>query len=150
MTDRPVPANKRELQRGDYARIKRMSSKGWRQTDICLALNMDFRTWKRLLQDDPEAKAAYDSGLGAEHQALVGKLFDTAVNAKGREAVTAAIFLLKARPGYREGEPLEAIQTPTVSIVNLPAPLTPEQYERIYTAAPKEVVATAAKKENDS
>ena len=64
---------------------------------------------------------------------LAGRLFAVATDDAHPQAVTAAIFLLKARHGYRDQGPVEGGDGgPRVNLTfNLPAPLSGDQYRRL-------------------
>jgi hypothetical protein len=103
-----------------------------KETDLARALGMDFRTWARIRDRDPDAKAAYQEAKAHERDQLVGKLFEAAMGGN----ITAAIFLLKARHGYRDIGGVPAEGNRVAITFNLPAPLQPEQYEKLVQVAP--------------
>ena len=114
--------------------IRQAAANGVNEVGIAQALGVDFRTWQRIRDEDPETKAVYQEARKAEEGKLVGVLFDKAVN---KQDSVAAIFLLKARHGYRDQGPSDAGDTtrPTINI-NIPAPLAPDQYARLIEVAP--------------
>jgi hypothetical protein len=58
---------------------------------------------------------------------------------------TAAIFLLKARHGYRDIGPTDGGPDARVAIqVNIPAPMTAEQYARLISVTPQAIDREAA------
>ncbi len=108
--------------------IERAAAQGCTVAQIAAALAVSPQTFRRWKDDHPEIKAAFDSGRAAEHDALVGALFDQAVN---KNNTTAALFLLKCRHGYVEGVPLFHN---SVSVnFTLPGAMTPEQYVKTLT-----------------
>ncbi len=105
--------------------VQEMASRGNEQRSICKALGVSYDTWLRWKDEHPEIKEALDQGRAIEHDLLVGSLLESAVKQKN---VTAAIFLLKTRHGYRENEPLD--QGPKVQInFELPGAVDPKTYE---------------------
>ena len=119
----PVPP-KKTIPPGGYKLIRELTANGAREVDIARALRMNLRTWMRLKEEDEKALAAWEAGRAVEHEALRGALFEKAT--KGN--IPAAIFLLKARHGYRERDELGAGGERVTVEFKLPAPLNPEQY----------------------
>ena len=119
--------------------IRQAASNGVKEVDIAKALGVDFRTWRRISDEDPEAREVYREAKSIEEGKLVGVLFDKAVN---KQDSVAAIFLLKARHGYRDQGPTDGGDDgrPTINI-NIPAPLrprtTPGSIEVAPTALPQ-------------
>ncbi len=126
----------RELIAVDYALAEEAASKGAALHTIARELGIRWSTFCELRRSDERLEEAIASGRGQEHDALVGRLFAIATESKGKEAVTACIFLLKARHGYREGEPLDRGALVAVQI-SIPAPLEPEQYRKLLAAHPE-------------
>jgi hypothetical protein len=103
-----------------------MAAAGSREVDICRDLKLNFRTWKRILQDDPEALAALEEGRGVEHSALRGELFRQAMEGN----TTASIFLLKCRHGYIDKGVSDVTEAGRVVVeFRLPEALAPAQYQ---------------------
>ncbi len=74
-TGRPhktLPAN-------GVALIRALAANGAKETEMAAALGMDASTWKRIRDEDPEAKAAWQEARTIEHDKLVGVLFRQAV-----------------------------------------------------------------------
>lgn len=81
---------------------------------------------------------AFTEGRDSERQTLHNVLYKLAVEQQDK---VSAMFLLKARHGYREGDQSE--QSNRVAITfNLPGAMTPDQYKTI------EAVATTKPKVN--
>lgn len=110
--------------------VEKLASQGNSEKTIAKALGISHDTWPKWKDTKyPELGEALQRGRAIEHDQLVGALFDTAINGKGAQAVTAAIFLLKARHGYRENEPLDQ-GGPQVNITfELPGSVDPKTYE---------------------
>lgn len=108
--------------------ISDLSARGVKETEIAKALGMSFQTWKKIREENPEAKQAWEEAKAVECDALVGKLYDKAMDGDS----SAAMFLLKARHGYRDHGATDASDASRVNLVfNLPAPLSPDQYGKL-------------------
>jgi hypothetical protein len=106
----------------DLAVIEKMAAVGHAQRSIAKRCGVVLSTFQRWLKDYPEVKEAYENGLAAEHDTLVSGLAQQA--AKGN--IVAAIFLLKARHGYVEGQ---QVQDNRVAVqITLPGAMTQENY----------------------
>lgn len=92
---------------------------------------MSQDTWRRIKGEDARAVEALEAGRAVEHDALVGKLFEMAMNGNA----VAALFLLKARHGYVEGSRIEHQQNVRIT-VELPAALDPATYGRLIEQRP--------------
>jgi len=108
--------------------IEKMASKGCSEGTIAKALGMSHPTFIDRKKDQPEVKEALARGLAIEHDQLVGVLFDSAVN---KHNITAAMFLLKTRHGYLEGQPLEGTGTKVNVNITLPGALSPSDYGKL-------------------
>ncbi|MFO7877089.1 MAG: hypothetical protein R6U55_10965 [Desulfovermiculus sp.] len=109
--------------------IEEMSARGADIRSIAKALGCSDHVLARWREEKPELEEALKNGRAHEHDLLVGKLLDTAINGTGKEAVTCAIFLLKARHGYNENATQDQAG-PQVNITfELPGSLDPKTYE---------------------
>lgn len=109
--------------------IRDCASRGVSETDLAKALGMDHKTWRRLRDENPETKAAWEEAKAIERDQLVGVLFEAATKDNN---ISAAMFLLKARHGYRDHGATEGDDQGRVSITfNLPAPMKPTDYGRL-------------------
>ena len=88
----------------------------------CVGINKD--TLQRWLNEHPELREAYERGRERERAALHNALYRAATE-KGN--IVAAMFLLKARHGYREGDQGEAGNKVSITF-SLPGALTMDQY----------------------
>lgn len=79
---------------GDLARD------GWSKAGIARKLGASTELLTAWMESDPKLQAAFDDGREREHHELFNALYRQAIDAKN---TTAAIFLLKARHGYKEG-----------------------------------------------
>jgi hypothetical protein len=94
-------------------------------------MGIRWGTFLKRRKEDEQLEDAIQSGRGQEHDALFGRLYGIATTSKGKEAVTACIFLLKCRHGYRERGDLPDVGSRVSVQITLPGALTPEQYERL-------------------
>ena len=81
-------------------RIRELSSEGHSQIGIANMLGVSEETLRRWMREDPELKEQYDLGREKERLTLTNLLYQRAM---GGDAISA-MFLLKARHGYKEGE----------------------------------------------
>ena len=122
--------------RYQYELVTKLAGEGWRVKDIAHAIGFSERTFYRHLKDDEQLALSFDQGRGVEHQQLVASLFQRAINPTNAQGAAAAMFLLKTRHSYREQGPIEREGTRVAVVVNVPAPLTPKQYEKLIEVRP--------------
>jgi hypothetical protein len=103
--------------------IEEMAALGNDQRTIAKRLGMDRKTMTDMRRRIPEVDDAFERGLAALGDELTHLLLGQA--RKGN--VVAAIYLTKARLGWREGDAPDA--RPNITI-NLPDSQTPEAYLR--------------------
>lgn len=84
--------------------IREAASTGASVVGIRHLLKCSYEVFNRWLKEFPELQEALDQGREAERRTLHNVLFETAVHGEGRDKIIAAMFLLKARHGYIEGE----------------------------------------------
>lgn len=107
--------------------IREMSASGHAIIGIAHALGTAKDTFARWLDECPELKAALDQGREKERHTLHNVLYTAATKDKN---CTAAMFLLKSRHGYREGDQNE--QGNRVSInFTLPGAMPLDQFKVI-------------------
>lgn len=123
----PVPP--RKLPPPDAAeRIRALAADGWSVRGIAAAMGTTQDTMRgRWFEDFPELKEAMELGREAERHALHNRLYRMATEGTGKEAAIAAMFLLKARHGYREGEQQEQGNRVAITF-NLPAAQPLDQF----------------------
>lgn len=97
------------------------------ETKIARALGMTFKTWRRILKDDPDARALWDEALAIERDTVVQKLYERAQEGD----VAAARFLLGSRHGLRENGTTDADSGRSAVTINLPGALSAQQYARL-------------------
>ena len=84
--------------------IEKAAATGSSMRGVCMALGIHYTALVRWFAEHPELKEAFDRGRERERQTLHAALYETAIHGEGRDKLIAAMFLLKARHGYREGE----------------------------------------------
>lgn len=103
--------------------IREATARGASQRGVAMALGCCIDVLIRWLDEYPDLKEAFAEGREKERAALHNVLFEAAMNG----AVVPALFLLKARHGYREGE--QEGQANRVSVTfNIPGALPLESY----------------------
>jgi hypothetical protein len=105
------------------ARIAALAASGHSVVGIARGLNTSTDTLRRWLDDDPALAEALARGRATEEFALHNVLYRAAM--KGN--VIAAIYLTKARFGWREGDQSEQANRVSITFA-LPGALTPEQF----------------------
>jgi hypothetical protein len=109
------------------AQVMALASCGFSKRGIARHFGVALDTFSRWLDEEAEASEAYLNGREHERQALHNMLYKLAIEEKDK---VSAMFLLKARHGYREGDQSE--QSNKVSVTfNLPGAMTVEQYKTI-------------------
>jgi hypothetical protein len=109
---------------GAYERVRLWASESASKGAIARRLGMDPKTFRALMERDPELKAAYEDGIEAEHQMLVN-----ALKSQMLTSPVPAIFLLKTRHGYREGDQTELGNRVSVTF-NLPGAMTLDAFRK--------------------
>ncbi len=110
--------------------IKQAAATGASRRGVAMALGAHADTVQRWLEESPELKEAFEQGRETERQTLHNVLYDCAVGGQGKDSLIAAMFLLKARHGYREGE--QATEANRVSVTfNIPAAMPLDKFEVI-------------------
>jgi hypothetical protein len=109
-----------------------LAAEGWSVRGIAKTLGTDKDTLHRLMDDHPELREAFESGREQERRALHNALYLAAMNGQ----IAAAMFLLKARHGYREGD--QSDQGNRVSITfTLPGAMRPDEFAVINAPSPQ-------------
>ncbi len=103
--------------------IENLAADGRSVVGVAAALGTSKDRLRRWLDEDPALLDAFERGRERERYNLHNKLYRAAM----RGNIVAAMFLLKARHGYREGD--QSGEANRVSITfALPGALTPEQF----------------------
>lgn len=106
------------------ALIEDLAADGFSKVGVARRLGVARETLSRWLDEHPELQDAFDTGREKERYALHNMLYRLAVEEKDK---IAAIFLLKSRFGYREGD--QGDQGNRVSInFTLPGAMKPEAF----------------------
>lgn len=111
--------------------IVALASTGFSKLGIARHFRVSLQTFNRWLEEDAELSEAYTVGREAERYALHNMLYKLAIESQDK---ISAMFLLKARHGYREGD--QADQSNKVSVTfNLPGAMAADQYKTIEAVA---------------
>jgi hypothetical protein len=106
------------------ARIAALAASGHSVVGIARGLNASRHSLERWLDENPELAEALARGREAERLALHNVLY---VQATKHHNIVAAMFLLKARHGYREGD--QSADANRVSInFTMPGALSPGEF----------------------
>jgi hypothetical protein len=136
---RPGPAPKAPP--ADAARrIAALAATGHSVVGIARGLDTSNDTFRRWIEEDPALAEALARGRESERFALHNVLY----RAARRGNIVAAMFLLKARHGYREGDQSDAANRVSINFT-LPAALKPEQFTVIHEAGNKALPVPAAR-----
>ena len=101
--------------------IRAFAADGVSIVGISERFGVDRKTLERWLGSFPELREAFDRGREKERYTLHNRLFRIAMESDDEKAASiAAMFLLKARHGYREGDQSESARVNVV--INLPGP----------------------------
>ena len=124
-----------DLKPAGLALIKRMSTQGRDLASIAAALGVSNDTFRELRKRDPEAQEALDQGRAALGDELTDILLEQARNG----ITVAAIFLAKARCGWREGEGMEGKVVNNTQInIHIPESMSDAEFKAIIDGrAPK-------------
>lgn len=105
------------------ALILELASSGYTKKGIAYRLGCKLEVFNRWLSEQEDLQTAFDEGREREHKALFTMVYEKAMAGD----TVSALFLLKTRHGYREGD--QSDQANRVSInFTLPGALKPEQY----------------------
>jgi hypothetical protein len=104
-------------------RIEQAAATGAALIGIARTMNCGSEVLNRWLDENPELREALQRGRETERAALHGVLYTAAMAGNP----IAAMFLLKARHGYREGDQGETANRVQV-IFSLPGALSPSEY----------------------
>ncbi len=103
--------------------IRALAATGFSKRGIAAHFCVSLHTLQRWLDEDEGLQESFTVGRDQERYALHNALYRKAMNGDG----PAAMFLLKARHGYREGD--QADQANRVQITfNLPGALKADEY----------------------
>jgi Homeodomain-like domain len=116
--------------------IQFFAADGFSIVGIAEKFGVSRNTLDRWIADSPDLREALDRGREKERHTLHNRLYRIAVESDDEKAASiAAMFLLKARHGYKEGDPGEQANRVSVTF-NLPGALTREQFAEARNATP--------------
>lgn len=104
-----------------------LASDGFSVIGVAHRMGVGKDTFARWLDETPALKDAFDQGREMERRALHNQLYRLAMEEKH---AAAAMFLLKARHGYREGDQSDQGNRVNVTIA-LPGAMTLQQFTLI-------------------
>lgn len=140
---------RKHLDRQHVSRLKELVDRRATHTEIAREFGIDRATWLRIRREDERVAEILKAGKEAEERELVGSLYQQAVGrpaeydaegnvvrAEQKPSAVAAMFLLKARFGYRDQGPVDGSEAGPRITINLPSPLTPDQWRNMVDVTP--------------
>ncbi|MCD9027725.1 hypothetical protein LDO26_05835 [Luteimonas sp. BDR2-5] len=124
--EKKYPGNTKHPPADCAEKIRDWAAIGYSKKAMAYRFGVCAETMNRWLADDPELQREFEQGREREHQALFNSLFTQATS---RGNVTAAIFLLKSRHGYREGDQSDIANRVSITF-QLPGALPMDQYTK--------------------
>lgn len=123
----------RRVGRGGIALVERLAREGATDTTISRALRVARSTFRDLRQRQPEVEEALARGRAVLEDELTHILL---AKARGGETV-AAIFLAKARCGWREGElpPSSSVTNNTQVNIIIPPQMSDAEWQKLLPGA---------------
>lgn len=108
-------------------RIRALAADGFSLVGVAADLGVSKDTLRGWMEREPHLQDAFEQGRETERRTLHNHLYRMATE-KGNAA--AAMFLLKARHGYREGDQSDQANRVSISIA-LPGAMTLQQFTQI-------------------
>lgn len=108
-------------------RIRSLAADGFSVIGVAQGMGVGKDQLTAWMERDPALKEAFDQGREAERRTLHNKLYRLAME---KDNAPAAMFLLKARHGYREGDQSDQASRVNVTI-SLPGAMTLQQFTAI-------------------
>jgi hypothetical protein len=128
---------KGEVTKKDQRIVAELIAQGWPLTAIARLLGVTMPKLRERIAEDDRLAAAVQEGRDRQEQALVNSLFQRAINLKDRTGNVCAMFLLKSRFNYVDrGDGNVDDRTRVNIVLNIPAPLQPEQYRKLIDVRP--------------
>lgn len=127
MTRLPANNTRVDLREADYSKLAAWAAQGVRKQDAAARLGVTDRTLRRIFERDERAASAWATGHAELHERLVAKLVEKALNGE----VAPLIFSLKSIFGYRDQGPHEGEQQAPAVVINLPAAVSRENFEKL-------------------
>jgi hypothetical protein len=125
--NRPFGRPRKEAPPHAAARIQALAATGHSVVGIARGLNTSKEVLRRWIDEDPALEEAFAQGREAERLALHNVLY---VQATKHHNIVAAMFLLKARHGYREGDQSDTANKVQINFT-LPAAMNADQFKVI-------------------
>lgn len=113
-------------------RMEQLAARGRGIAGVAALLRMDRQHLRRWMQEYPELSEAFERGTERRRYYLEGLIERDA--RKGAKPNVNAMFLLKTRYGYREGDPGEQPSRLHITF-NLPGPMNREDFLKTVVAA---------------
>ncbi len=110
-----------------------MASTGFSKVGVARHFGVTFVTLQRWFEEDATLQEAFLQGREQERQALHNVLYKLAIDEKDK---VSAMFLLKARHGYREGDTQDYSNKVSITF-NLPGAMSAAEYKTIEAVANK-------------
>ena len=108
--------------------IKTAAATGASRRGVAMALGVHNTVLSRWLEESDELREAFEQGRETERATLHNVLYDCTVAGQGKDSLIAAMFLLKARHGYVEGD--KASETNRVAVTfNIPGAMPLSQFQ---------------------
>ena len=111
--------------------IQAAAADGFTQIGIAMLMGVNVECLRRWMDDDADLKQAFAFGRETERRTLHNKLYRDATEGTGKDSMIAAMFLLKSRHGYKEGEQHDSQNSRVQIEIKLPGALSGEQYEKV-------------------
>jgi hypothetical protein len=127
--------------------VERLAKRGDELATIAKALSLNPSTFRSVRQRQETAQEAVERGRAA----FVDEMKDVLVEAARNGSQVAAMFLLKTRGGWKEGEQTDGgTQRPNINIINLHGALSHDAYAKLIEANPGALPALPAPKDDKS
>lgn len=112
-------------------RIQAAAAEGLTIPGVAMTLGVNVDVLRRWMGECPEFKEAFAFGRETERRTLHNVLYRAATEGTGKDSLIAAMFLLKARHGYKEGEQTDGQNSRVQIEIKLPGALAPAQYAEV-------------------
>ena len=122
---------RKEPPEGAAELIKAAAADGFSVVGIAMLMGCDKECLNRWMKEHPDLKQAFEFGREKERQTLHNKLYRDATEGTGKDSIIAAMFLLKARHGYKEGADVGESNARVQIDIRLPGALPPTQYAEV-------------------
>ena len=121
----------------DYSLAEQLAGQGWNMRIIAKRLGLGDGAFRRLMREDEHLSAAIAQGRAVMERSLVDSLYRRAVDLKHPQGAISAMFLLKSMFHFRDQGPTEGDSSKVAVVVNIPAPLSEEDYRRLIEVHPR-------------